>query len=265
MIAISQLANQPTQPQSFDTRFAAATSLKSFFTRSRIPTWDANYLPVLSALYDSLVDDDDEVRETAAIAASAVIGSCAVAPTAADELVLWLGERFAGEDEFKARVVCRMVGQAYGSSSGLSLEALVPAEEQLRKAMDFDDSLFAAEEQNLFIDEVRETARWRKAFEKLGQSGSSEAPSFSCLRTWSEAGLKAVIGLADNLNEDGPLGWTSDQHVFAVCARVLLCAVALARVQVGEDVRIAELLKEFVGLGEKTRMHGSLLEMARLA
>jgi hypothetical protein len=75
-----------------------------------------------------------------------------------------------------------------------------------------------------------------------------------------EEGMKCLLGLAER--EDGPLGWTSDQHVFAVCARVLMCAVAVARA--GGDARVGELLREFGGLGEKVRLHGSLLEMARL-
>ncbi|KAL2024422.1 hypothetical protein VTK56DRAFT_8233 [Thermocarpiscus australiensis] len=236
----------------FDTRYAAVMALKSFFIRSRSHTCGTKYLPALSALYDSLIDDDDEIREVAATAASAVIGACAVAPTAADGLVVWMREHVGEAEEFRSRVVCRMVGQPYSRDLRLA-----PADEQLRKAMDFDDSLFATEEQNLFIDEVRETSRWRRVFGTLEHSGGE--PSFSCLTTWVQTGLECLIGLAQK--EDGPLGWTSDQHVFAVCARILLCAVAIT--QAVEDARIVEQLREFAVLGEKGRIHGSLLDLAR--
>lgn len=155
-----------------------------------------------------------------------------------------------------SHTVCRMTGQPYHYS-----QALLPtaADEQIRTAMDFDDSLFATEEQNLFIDEVRETTRWRRVYETLQHSGG-DSPSFRRLGQWAETGLRYLVGLAAR-KEDGPLGWTSDQHVFAVCARILLCAAAAAG---SGGSAITGLLKEFVELGERGRIHGSLLEMARL-
>ncbi|KAK4106469.1 hypothetical protein N658DRAFT_512297 [Parathielavia hyrcaniae] len=245
----------------FDTRHAAAVALKSFFARKgSLDYHDDKYLPVFSALYDSLVDDDDEVREVAAGAASSLLGTPAVAQAAADGLVTWLQEHFGASDEFRSRVVvCRMVGQPYPAAAAAD-GRLVAAEEQLREAMAFDDSLFAAEDQNLFIDEVKETTRWRGAWERPPAS-SSEA-SVGCLETWVRDGLRCLIGLAKKEEEDGPLGWTSDQHVFAVCARVLLCAVAICRT--GEGAGIAALLAEFRAAGEVASIHGSLLEMAKL-
>jgi hypothetical protein len=232
--------------------------MQAFFTNTASATsWDTRHLPVLSALYESLIDDDDEVREAAALAASSLIGTTAVAPTAADGLVPWLREHFGESEEFRARVVCRMVGQPYSADV-----RLVPAEEQLRKAMEFDDSLFAAEDQNLFIDEVREAVRWRGALvvdSSGGETGSSSS-SVGCLKEWVEAGLGCLIGLAER--EDGPLGWTSDQHVFAICARVLVCAVAVAGT--GKQTGVAELLREFRAVGARSGIHGSLLAMAGL-
>ncbi len=231
-------------------------AMQSVFTNTAYaPSWDTKYLPLLSALYESLIDDDDEVREAAALAASSLMGVTAVAPTAADGLVPWLRERFAESEEFGARVVCRMVGQPYPAGE----LRLVPAEVQLGKAMEFDDSLFAAEDQNLFVDEVREAVRWRGA---LGGSGGGETPSASvgCLRDWAEAGLRCLIGLLAE-REDGPLGWTSDQHVFAVCARVLVCAGAVAGME-EKTGAVGELLHEFGAVGAKRGIHGSLLAMA---
>ncbi|KAK3902107.1 putative death-receptor fusion protein-domain-containing protein [Staphylotrichum tortipilum] len=244
----------------FDTRYAAATAMKSFFAHAHPLTWDTAYLPVFSALYESLVDDDDEVRETTAGAASSLLGTPLIAPTAADRLVPWLRERFGDAEEFRARVACRMVGQLYTAQV-----ALVPAAEQLRRSMAVDDSLFAAEDQNLFVDEVRETARWARGAlagvlpdNPQAQGGSA---AISSLKTWVADALTCLVALARR-REDGPLGWAADQHVFAVCARVVLCAVAASRGEDGEGV-VRGLLGEFVGVGERGRVHGSLLELAR--
>ncbi|KAL2201234.1 putative death-receptor fusion protein-domain-containing protein [Corynascus similis CBS 632.67] len=246
----------------FDTRYAAASALKSFFTGVTTHSWGTDYLPCLSALYDSLIDDDEEVRETAALAASAIMGAPAIAPIAADSLVSWLLKQFGESPEFQSRMICRMVGQPYSHDGDFRL---TPAEDQLRKALDFDDSLFAAEEQNLFIDEVRETARWRGAFvETLRLAGGISDGPLGCLKTWVEAGLKCFIGLARKEKEDGPLGWTSDQHVFAACARILLCAVATTQASEEHAGAIAELLEELSEVGGQTKLHGSLLAMAAL-
>ena len=256
----------------FDTRFAAATALKSFFSTVPTTSSDAMYLPVLSALYDALIDDDDEVREAAAAAAAPIIGQQMVAPSAADRLAQVITQQFSGVEEFKKQVVCRMTGTTAPLLSLLpdakssSLE-LVSAETQFLKAMDFDDSLFATEEQNLFIDEVRETRRWAagalQAFTTQGGSDSSEA--LAKLTEWVEEGLKCLVKFMreekDGKARDGPLGWTSDQHVFAVVARVLLCAGVVAG---GGDEGVKRLLDEFRTVGVEANVHGLLMEMAGL-
>ena len=250
--------------------------MKAFFAHAHPPTWDTAYLPAFSALYESLIDDDDEVRETAAAAASNLLGTPLIAPTAADQLVPWLRERFGESEDFKARVVCRVVGQPYpGTTTQL---ALVPAAEQLRRAMAVDDSLFAAEEQNLFVDEVRETARWARGAlgDLLGGEDSSSSGALAALKTWVADALTCLVALA-RARADGPLGWAADQHVFAVCARAVLCAVAVAGADGSSRVRavessgvrddgssgVRELLGEFVVVGQRGRVHGALLEMAK--
>lgn len=275
--------------QTFDTRIAATEALKSFFTGSikpgadidaRSSTWsEPKYLSIFSALYDSLIDDDDEVREVAASAAAAVAGRHMVAPEAADNLVALMGQKFGdgheGQEEFARYVVYRLVGQQRlllsHFAKGETPLPLTSAEELLQKAMDFDDSLFAAEEQNLFIDEVRETLRWREhAFSVLvGGQKSSES-----LVEWTRDGLEYILRLVSSGEKgEGPLGWTSDQHVFAICARVVLCAGGIVRYlckdeTAGDHVRlvqqVGELLEKFKVVGEMARVHGSLLEMARL-
>ncbi|KAJ4414202.1 hypothetical protein N0V85_003254 [Neurospora sp. IMI 360204] len=250
----------------FDTRYAATSSLTSFFT-GFVPaasSWSPAFLPALSALYDALIDDDDEVRDLASAAAAPVVGQQMVPPSAADRLAVWMSETFFGEEEFHDHLVFRLTTGNSPPVAGKD-EELTSVAEQLLTALQFDDSLFATEEQNLFIDEVRETRRWQReliarASASTGSSDIVSKPAFAKLSKWTEEGLKYLVRLVRE-NDDGPLGWTSDQHVFAACARVLLCAVAVVRV-VGAELAVGEALKTFREVGEKGGLHGSLLEIA---
>ncbi|CCC10606.1 unnamed protein product [Sordaria macrospora k-hell] len=152
----------------------------------------------------------------------------------------------------------------YAASSSLTsfFHRLRAPPEQLLTALQFDDSLFATEEQNLFIDEVRETRRWQRELiaRASGSDNMTSGPAFAKLSKWTEEGLKYLVRMVRE-NNDGPLGWTSDQHVFAACARVLLCAVAVVKA-VGAESVVGEALKKFREVGEKGGLHGSLLEIA---
>jgi hypothetical protein len=126
----------------------------------------------------------------------------------------------------------------------------------LTQALDFDDSLFAEEEQNLFVDEIRESKRFLPVFHKLRLGEEEEV--YQGLVSWATDGLETLVRHAGE-KEDGPLGWTADQHVFAVSARVILSAVALRR----NDAACGALLDRLVEIGGKSGLHGSLLAMAQ--
>lgn len=139
----------------------------------------------------------------------------------------------------------------------------LPAEAQLERALDFDDSLFATEEQNLFVDEVRETERWARLGGLVeGEAGDDEAVGE--LVRWVEGGLRGVLKVvAGERGEDGPLGWTADQHVFAVVARVVICAGVVEGTERGRGAGIGGLLEEWRGVAGGKRVHGALLEMVK--
>jgi hypothetical protein len=197
-----------------------------------------------------LIDDDDEVREVAASAAAGILGTYLVPPVAADRLITWMHKNYGADAEFQQHVIYRVTGQPPRLTTPANF-TLNPAEDQILKAMEFDDALFATEEQNLFIDEVREAERWRKAFCEI--KGAE-------LVKWTEGGLACLIRLAEK--GDGPLGWATDQHAFAACARVVLCAVAISKLEKGEGAAaVKELLAEFVKFGSEKRVHGALLEL----
>lgn len=118
---------------------------------------------------------------------------------------------------FRTMVAARLTGDANFKSAKIK--------EQLDQAMKFDDSLFAVEEQNLFIDEVREAQRWAVVLETLEWSTEDEV--LISLTEWMHEGLRQMHSLASA--EDGPLGYASQPQVFAILSRIIQGSAALIR------------------------------------
>lgn len=140
---------------------------------------------------------------------------------AANRLLQFLGTQFGTAPEFKAIIADRLVG--YFGVQATKLEGWESAEVELAWALEFDDSLFVVEENNLFIDEVRETKRWVEVFESLEWDEKDEY--LDKLASWVQGGIAQVARLAEL--EDGPLGWASNPTAFAICTRIIRCSVAL--------------------------------------
>ncbi|KAK1675671.1 putative death-receptor fusion protein-domain-containing protein [Colletotrichum godetiae] len=284
----------------FDTRIAAAASLASFFSSSSTTPASsgrdqqqhddaaAPLLPALTALYDALNDDDDEVRDLASLSAKHILTRPLAPIDAASALLSHISATYRHTPALHALLASRLTGQVQQqqqhasdetdttTSNNTSQWTTTTADSQLASALRFDDSLFAIEEQNLFIDEVRESQRWAAVLQDVFSSSSSSSassPTFStstahkALTTWTSAGLDALLTLTSQPDhvDDGPLGWTSGPDVYAVCARVLLAAAALVNVGSinGDDgsEALKEKLVQLRSVGQQGRLHGLLLEM----
>ncbi|KAK6208186.1 hypothetical protein LQW54_007094 [Pestalotiopsis sp. IQ-011] len=240
----------------FDTRMSGVQAVRSFAASKTAtqPSLLASpaHLPWLLALYDYLNDDDEEIRDVAAAACAPILGKPLVSIEAGERLLALLADLHGpNNDEFRAHAAGRLVGHQLESDS----DEWTPAEAQLARALRFDDSLFVVEEQNLYVDEVREATRWRDAF---FSSSSSPSQHQEALAAWTAAGLRTLSRIAEDHADDGVLGWTSKPEVFAICARVAVAAAALARA--GHDA-VREELRAFVDRGGRTRVHGLLLQM----
>ncbi|OTA66695.1 hypothetical protein K449DRAFT_325817 [Hypoxylon sp. EC38] len=262
--------------RTFDARMAAVGAISSFstsvaYTFTPGTTPDPAHLPWLLALYDALNDDDDEIRAAAASAASPLLSNQRlVSVEAGRRLLRWLLACYGTVEEFRSHVACRMAGHSPtptpSSNSPVAtaaslLENWIPAEAQLAEAMRFDDSLFVVEEQNLYVDEVRETRRWRDVFSSLPPLPTPSSSSLSAEATlshWTLAGLQTLTHIVRSEGRDGPLGWTSKPEVFAICARILVSGFALAA---AGDLGIKEELRRFRDGGRKAEVHGLLLGM----
>lgn len=295
----------------FDMRMAAALALKSFasaiyLTKMRgvathpsdpsvhheDPSFgtDASFLPFFLALYTTLIDDDEEIREVGAIATALVMSSGSssttppqplVAVDAVDALLSWLCASFGRTNEFRAYVACRLVGNPLITIDiGVQdLQSWSSPTTQFAEALQVDESLFAIEEQNLFIDEVRETERWAATFrdlpwdfdEIMDEHNPGQVKkvlimdsSLSELCRWTEEALR-VLAEQTAQHDDGPLGWASNPEAFALCHRVLMCGKVLSELLgavSNEDTTgatLASLLDRIRATGGPSRLHGLLV------
>lgn len=311
------LADALHASQTFDMRLAAARALRSLARAVRAAAGeDAAYLPVLLALYNALVDDDEDVREVASEAAAAIIVPSSTAAAAAtgegdnnnsssssddthqhrhlapadapDALLTWVAARFGRTNELRAYAASRLAGSALVAIDigvqDLAPPRWTPPAHQFAAALAVDESLFAVEEQNLFIDEVREAERWAAVLaascawdrEEVhvveGTGGAARSVVFvdgtlASLRGWTEGALEALVGLVrqqrQGVEGDGPLGWASGADAFALCRRVLVCGRALAGLLGEEDgaKEIARMLAQIRQAGRAGRLHGLLMSV----
>lgn len=252
----------------------------SFYNRQRITPHlleDDNAIYPLLALYDALNDDDDEIRDLSALTVSRLLQKSVVPLAARVELVTYCKRVYGSSPLFAWSAICRVTGNDLHVSE-TEPPVLESAKSQFSKALKNDDSLFVEEEQNLFIDEVRETHLWARAVEEADLQSTLEthvglawAQPCAALVSWVEDGLTTMINLLDK--EDGPLGWTSRPAVFAVCMRVLLSAKAITRLNErrlvsGTSIQdsnillasnVSAALLRFSQLGREKNIHGSLL------
>lgn len=256
----------------FDTRFAAVKGFSYFF--ACLPDefkWGSEVLPCLIALYDTLNDDDDEVRELGAQIVSSIVGKPLIPLAACEEFAEWLRLKYPRDQMFSWNVICRITGSDefifHGAYAGLC-----SPEDQLTAAMKQDDALFVEEEQNLFIDEVREAKLWSSVLSKdlkvlqAEKSGEYQWQQYSHLAKWILNALRQLNIIMEK--NDGPLGWTSKPSMFATCVRILFGANVLleSKNTLPENIsrilsqnEISEALSVFKDLGEKNDIHPILL------
>ncbi|KAH8673677.1 putative death-receptor fusion protein-domain-containing protein [Xylariales sp. PMI_506] len=250
------MSNAGFDDNGFDTRMAAALAIRSFTTHVAINTTLPCHIPWLLALYDALNDDDDEIRDVAAAAAFPLLGKSLISFEAAMRLLSWLTQHYGHLDEFRQHVAHRMVVGRAAAGVAVVSDPWVSPETQLTEALCFDDSLFVIEEQNLYIDEVREAQRWMRVL--IGCGGAAAAATAAApdaLVSWTASGLRTLTELA--ASDDGVLGWSSKPEVFAICSRIVISGAALAK----HHLVVKEELQRFLDQGKQTRLHGLLIAM----
>ncbi|CZR61279.1 uncharacterized protein PAC_11175 [Phialocephala subalpina] len=266
----------------FDTRLAGAKAMEFVFTNIKVEnTRNPELLPIHLILYDTLNDDDSEIREIGARIVSLMARQSLVALAATrwltQELLLPI---YGTSPLFVWNVVCRMAGTKTNIYRIPNFR-LLSVNTQLTSAFVRDADLFAIEKDNLYVDEVRELDLWTRIFNKLPRQNDNDnevspwlRDSINALLDWATEGLAHVN--AYNAHEM-KFCWDSNPSTFAVYARIISCSQAVIEhmgyIKVGriaalkpaysiwseKYLKIVDLLHQWESLALKQRTHGSLL------
>ena len=282
--------------QDVTTRIAAAESITEFITTLRIGDFDGWAAPELLGgyicLYDILLDDDEDVREQGAVAASALLsaadsktkgrkcGNTLLTSSAASSKllqyivteynsskVLWIDgvRRLTGETSLfrvgPVHVPSNLENSEDPSERKCTFKnrirlGLRPVREMLQEARRLDTALFAEEKANLFVDPAEDAKDWADALAQLHPS-VHDPNMVSEMAAWCAEGLAALIEIVES-QEDGPLGWTSKPDVFALGMRILL----MAKVQLHtlHSSTCLDLLRKLFRVGKQKLLHGLWLQ-----
>ena len=207
---------------------------------------DANMLPALFALYDTLNDDTDEIRNVGAEAVSYILMKSLIPLAAQTEFLSWLSTKYKDSSDtplLLEYVIRRITNTKENTSAD---HQCIRA--QLIASLQEDNALFVEEEQNLFIDKVREDTQMLTLFASL-VSTNTDFDTIAVFATWTIDGLQTLHELAIS---DKPLGWTSNPTTFAICSKILQCSNTLLKTE-----------KESVGTASKSNHNhvGSRIRM----
>lgn len=285
-----------TGRQDLRTRTAAVFSIRAFHDGLLDHKFQLNsdprFLRVYLALYDSLVDDDEDVRDQGARVASTILSvitstvpdhgitNLSLSPPAAKKRLLQLlCEGYRTSMLFCVESVRRLTGMnsALDSASaktqddelhskqGKSVLYLRPVADLSLEARTASTVVFVEEKQNLYIDEVSEAESWA---ELLSQLDPDVWPSSlaSDLETWTLEGLAHILEILQN-GVDGALSPTSKPEAFTLFTRVLLAAnvlilrydTAMTSMGKGKEHVCVGLLKKLLDLGRSSLFHDLLL------
>lgn len=225
------------------------------------------YTQALLLVYDSLTDDDEEIRALATSTANRILTARtgvdappAVPLVSSHKISSMLVSLMDKSEMVAVEAVQRL------TRSTLREESLTPsAVERLQAAQRIGTALFAVEKQNLFVDEAREAVVWARVL-KFAPTKSITRALASALSTWVMESLESLASVAAT-EEDGPLGWTSKQHMFVFGIQVLLGAgVLLHWRSVGLKMSVSSSslrlsMWKLAETGRKNGMHDMWLEL----
>lgn len=278
-----------------DTRLAAADSVAAFITTLRKQGFDnwvtPELLSVYLAIYNILLDDDEDVRDKGAATTSALLSAASgksqgsgflLMPLAASTRLLdYLVTSYHTSIFLFSNGICRLTGASSSPNLALIIPSslssnrpidvsihLRPARDMLHEAMHQSDTLFNEEKQNLFLDPAKESKTWASAVISLLPTLDTPHKIISGFGTWCLDALSALLEIIESQDRDGPLGWTYKADVFVMGIRILAavrvmvhCSLATEESNPTSAVRedyhcLLGMLTRLRTVGEEKLVHG---------
>ena len=274
-------------PQELRTRTAAAFLLRSFFEISldekHRPLKGTEMLDVYVALYDTLVDDDEDIRDQGAKTVSFLLAADQLSQSNKEPVVTSLSPpavkrrflEFLQKEYHISRAIC---SRAIKKVTGLHMmhndppakSEITVGEIELRSvASMFSEAeipqlaVFAEEKQNLYIDSVEEAQTWAVVLLGL-DDGARNDSVLAALGAWARDGLEFLVDIV-NEKGDGPLGLNSRPEIFILFVRVILMSKGLinhpaSQKVLGMDSHLKRLLRRLWEVGKSKGLHSLLIE-----
>ena len=303
--------HMPTLHHNPSTRMAAVLSIGNFFKqmlrRSATNTCSPDLISIYLALYDTMNDDDEDVRKEGARIASLILSNIGgeentrnhglhfSPPAAKQRLLMFLVTKYPRSSRLWAEGLVRISGLLPCASLverlplrgehdweavrwfGRLLNSHVVMQ-SLCKTTRVQNAVFEVENQNLYVDSVREVDDWVHVVQQLQHGGDCarvrdrrivEEVEMS-MHDWITDGLYSLRILFED-DRDGALGICSRPEVFTLVYRVVAifkCRQHWYEFLYFEDSNAKEnwivergvrRLKELRHAGEKANMHPLLL------
>ena len=244
------------------------------------------------ALYDSLVDDDEDVRDQGARVASTILSvyssatadisttTLSLSPPAAKERLL----HFLCDNYKRSMVLCvesvrRLTGMKSvfdpASANMQDDEAQTkqarfvvhfpPVADLYSEARTTSNIVFVEERQNLYIDSVSEAEAWAQVLLQLDPDAWPSSIA-SDLEAWTVQGLAHILKILQS-DGDGALSPMSKPEVFTLFTRVLSaakvlivrCKISATSKEKGQEHVCFGMLVEILDLGRSRLFHDLLL------
>ncbi|KAL8837449.1 MAG: hypothetical protein Q9170_002535 [Blastenia crenularia] len=235
-------------------------------------------LQLYLVLYDSMLDDDEDVRNAGAVTASGFsisnaskednerVQALRMVPAARHYLLDFLKLQYHSSENFWVVAVERVIGNYFQDDPPETLAEFLatPPRELLLELYREDTSLFAEEKRNLYVNEVEEACVWGKVMLSVDRSTADKA-TLRCFKRWIAKSIDALAEHTETL-WDGLLGWTSKPAVFEFGMRVLIAADVIVRLAEKDDVDtngLIDRLRYLLEIGQKCELRPSWLRMTR--
>ena len=236
-------------------------------------------------LYDTLLDDDEEIRAQGSRTVSSLLSahtdtSLSLSAAAAKSRLLdFLKHGYRGSKALFIEATRKLTGLSsifsavsheYASDNDdefqkISLQ-LRPVAELSLEARTTQIAVFVEEKQNLYVDEILEADGWANLLVHVDPE-AREPTVVSTLQSWTADGLEYLLDFCEKVYDLEALNSISIPDMYTLFMRVILSAKVLMnqatqmsskRNATKHECRI--LLEKLLELGTQKRLHGLLLD-----